>query len=109
MAQKLIYAMTEASSEHTSRQSVNSPSRLNTTNATTSKTFSSTITAAAIKRYIHQSTHDTSSRAVGFPPCDVVPRTRPVARSMQDQPDPGRLVARPSWIRPLGRYDLCVD
>ena len=92
MAQKLIHARTEASSEHTSRQSVNSPSRPNTTNATTSKTFSSTITAAAIKRYIHQSTHDTSSRAVGFPPCDVVPRTRPVARSMQDQPDPGRLV-----------------
>jgi hypothetical protein len=32
--------------------------------------------AAAIKRYIHQSTHDTSSRLVGFPLRDVLGRTR---------------------------------
>ena len=49
----------------------------NTTNATTSKTFSSTMAAAAIKRYIHQSTHDTSSRLVGFPLCDVPPASNP--------------------------------
>jgi hypothetical protein len=35
--------------------------------------------AAAIKRYIHQSTYGTSTRLVGFPLYDVLPRTHPVA------------------------------
>ena len=102
---------TEASSEHTSRQSVNSRSRLNTTNATTSKTFSSTMAAAAIKRYIHQSTHDTSSRLVRFPLCDVLPRTARLP-AYQDSRSAGSRSARASVRAGSGRIavvDLCVD
>ena len=84
----------EASSEHTNRQSVNSPSRLNTTNARTSKTFSSTMAAAAIKRYIHQSTHDTSSRLVGFPLRDVLGRTR-AALARSGAPGRHNIAGRP--------------
>ena len=108
---------TEASSEHTSRQSVNSPSRPKTTNATTSKTFISTMAAAAIKRYIHQSTHDTSSKLEGFPLCDVLPRTRLVPRLSaarnwyQDARSAGSRSAceHPTWIRPHGRYRLARE
>ena len=46
---------------------IDSLSRLNATSATTSKTFRSTMTAAAITRYIHQSTYGTSTRLAGFP------------------------------------------